>query len=102
MARGSLSRALNVELKARTINGEPLRASAHLLSLGLVEFQATSLVSREYWKFHDINSNNIVNRVWVQNGNRQTQYALSSAKTCFKHAPLATIYKAAFKCLVNS
>ena len=102
MARGSLSRALNIELKARALDGEQPRASPHLLSLGLAEPQVTALVSRDYWKFHDINSNNVVNRVWVQSGNRQTHYALSSAKACFKHAPLSTTSKAAFNCLVRN
>ena len=78
-----------------------LSPSSKLKSLNLPATYTTSLCSLSYWKCHDINSNNIVNRVWTQYAFRQTEYSIAAIKTALKHSDISIVYTKALQCLVR-
>ena len=78
-----------------------LTPSSKLQSVNLPATYTNALCSLSYWKCHDINSNNIVNRVWTQYAYRQTEYSIAAIKTSLKHSDISVIYTKALQCLVR-
>ena len=61
---------------------------------------AQNICGIDYWKFHDANTNNIVNRVWVLYAKRQHEYAVSMNKTNSK-SKVNPELNTALVCLIN-
>jgi hypothetical protein len=72
-----------------------------LISLVLTDNQRDRLLQLEYWKVHDTNSNNLVNRVWVQQACRQHEFSHSSTKACLRRNDVSSVYNTIFVSLVN-
>ena len=117
LTRSSLSYTLKNDLQDRLLSLTPttdsgsgtgtdlthltLTPSSKLQSLNLPATYTNALCSLSYWKCHDINSNNIVNRVWTQYAYRQTEYSIAAIKTSLKHSDISVIYTKALQCLVR-
>ena len=112
MNRSQLVRSIQLEVKAlqKTISTTDILASAQLIQAltqklahipGITSTVAGKLLSANYWKVHDVSTNNTVNRVWVQYAMRQQEYGVRSALSSMKHTHTAIAYIAMYAALAS-